>query len=57
MEAIKLTLGQKMEDLKLGSTRYIYEILKDLSDRITELEGNRKSEKISDSPLPKVGKK
>jgi len=56
----KPTFKQKLEDIQSGSTKYIYDILQDILDRIAELE-KKQSEKVAEKkvePVPKVtGKK
>jgi len=56
----KPTFKQKLEDIQSGSTKYIYDILQDIFDRIAELEKKR-SKKVAEKkvePAPKVtGKK
>jgi len=56
----KSTFKQKLEDVQSGSTKYIYDILQDILDRIAELE-KKQPEKVAEKkvePAPKVtGKK
>ena len=60
MTPVELTFEQKLEDIKVGSNKYIYEVLRELSDRITKLE-KKQPEKVvtekKEEPTLKVGKK
>jgi len=60
MAPIELTFEQKLENIKVGSNKYIYEVLRDLSDRIAKLE-KKQSEKGTverkEEQASKVGKK
>jgi len=59
MKLVEPTFEQKLEDIRVGSNKYIYEVLRGLSDRVTKLE-KRQLEKVTEKmeePTPKVGKK
>ena len=60
MKLVESTFEQKLEDVKSGSNRYIYDILRELSDRITKLEKKQPEKLVTEKkeePTLKVGKK